>query len=271
MGKQEDDTNIVEDMEGALGLGSDGDNTGDDNTSDTGTDATTTVQEVKEEETPKKDDNTTPETKTEDTKTNNNITVTPEQIEINKEITKVDLEIEALEKDNNVDENKFYDTLDEILTDEEQQLEHDNKGDYLKLVSKKKDEYIKANSKDEQIKELKEKITELNGTYQRQAAIIDVSAKYPNYNHKEVLDFFERKLNQDEKDEVFKDAESYSDVYENTYKKFLETNPANIQSEKTPNIPKVDNVRKESVKGGELGDGLKSEDERLQQALGLDD
>ncbi len=264
MGKQSEDENeIAENIEDVLGLNP-SDTTKTENKEEKENPSSETKTENKEEK-----ENPSSETKTEDKKTNNNITVTPEQIEISKAITKVDLEIEAMEKDNTVDVDKFYNTLDELLTDEEQQLEHDDKSAYMKLVSDKEKEYVKENSKDEQIKELKTKKEELSGTYQRQEAIVEVSAKYPDYNHKEVLDFFERKLNQDEKDEVFKGATSYADVYEKTYKKFIEVNPANIQSEETPNIPKVNDSRKQSVKDKDIGTGLQSEEEAFEDALGL--
>ncbi len=262
MGKKNED-DMAENIEDALGLDSaDSQSKEDDNTSDAGTGEDGSV--VEKENQDDKDNNDT--SKKEE---NNNITVTPEQIEINKAITKVDLEIEAMEKDNDVDVDKFYDTLYEILTDEEQQLEHDDKSAYMKLVSKKEKEYIKDNSKDEQIKELKTKKEELSGTYQRQEAIVEVSAKYPDYNHEAIINFFQNKLTKDEQSEIHQDATSYADIYERTYKKFIEVNPANIQSEETPNIPKVNDSRKQSVENKDIGTNLQSDEEAFEDALGL--
>jgi Flp pilus assembly protein CpaB len=68
-----------------------------------------------------------------------NIIVTPAQQDILKEITKIDIELEALEK-TTVNEDEFYDKLDDILTPEEKYLQEDNPKEYLKVIFDKFDE-----------------------------------------------------------------------------------------------------------------------------------
>lgn len=289
MGKNNE--NIVDELEDVLGLNNstEDNNSNDDNTSSSeekeneseNNDAisqergqsenntNTQTSEDKKTETqsgklPEKENNQESESKSADT-----VTLTSEQVKINNEIAKIDTKLEDLEKNNTVDTDKFYDSLDEILTDEEQQLEHEDKAAYLKLIDEKKADYIKSNSKDDEIATLKEEKEDLEKVYARQEGIVEVTAKYPDFNYDTVMDFFENKLNKEQQQEVFNGASSYADVYENTYKMMTGKDTKEVKSTPAPKIPNVNDVRKENVSDDKLKDGLKTEDEELQEALGL--
>lgn len=194
--------------------------------------------------------------------------VTQEQITLNKEIAKLDVQIEAL-SGSTVDAEEFYDNLETHLSEEEQALEFSDKSAYMKLVSKKAKEYEAAQSKQGEINNLLEQKKELELVYERQSAIVEVTAKYPHYDHEKVLNFFMKKLSADEQDEITQASKSYADVYEHTYKKYVAANPTNIHTQKTPNIPNVSNVRKQSVNNSTIDNGFTSHDAQLKQALGL--
>jgi hypothetical protein len=267
MGSQQ--KNIADNIENVLGLENNTNNESKDNNEESKDNNTSSSEENftgenKEENVEKKEESTT-ETKD----TNNTVTLTTEQVKINSEMAKVDKEIEDLEKDNSVDTDKFYDTLNEILTDEEQQLEHDNKSDYLKLIEKKKQEYIDSNSKDTQIATKKEEKENLQNIYDRQAGMVIVTAKYPDFDFKKTMDYFENKLNKEQQKKVFDGAKSYADVYENTYKIMAGDKEPVIKSKEVPQIPDVNNTRKEPVSNEVVKDGYKNYDEELQAALGL--
>jgi len=194
--------------------------------------------------------------------------VTQEQITLNKEIAKLDVQIEAL-SGSTVNVEAFYDNLETHLSEEEQALEFSDKSAYMKLVSKKAKEYEATQSKQGEINKLLEQKKELELVYERQSAIVEVTAKYPHYDHDKVLNFFLNDLSKSEQDKITQSSKSYADVYENTYKKYVAQNPANIHSTPTPNIPNVNNVRKQSVNNSTIDNGFSSHDEQLKQALGL--
>lgn len=216
--------------------------------------------DTKQEKEEEKKEEVSPESK--------NVTLTPEQVDINNEIAKIDVKLENLEK-SEVNLDDFYATLESTLSDDEVQLEFDDKPAYLKIVDKKAKEYVKEHSNVDEIKNLSDKKSELEGIYQRQEGIKAVTQKYPAYNHEIVSDFFANKLTKEEQAKIFDGAQNYEDVYENTYKKYLEKNPVNIEKSTTPDIPDVNSVRKQSVNTNEIKDGFKDEDEQLQEALGL--
>jgi len=81
--------------------------------------------------------------KQDDDSKDKNITITSTQHEILKEITRVDLEIEKLQT-SDVNEDEFYEKLDELLTDEEKYLQEENPKAYLKLVDTKKKSFLKT-------------------------------------------------------------------------------------------------------------------------------
>lgn len=264
MGKEKE---IVDEIEDVLGL----------NGSEENPNTTTTDTKDENNSEPKKDENFTgesePEKQTEKkttTKTQNStVTLTQEQIKINSEMTKLDSKLEELEKNSTVDTNEFYENLDKHLSDEEQQLEFDDKSAYLKLVNAKEKEYIKSNSKDEEIENIKSQKEELQKVYDRQDAIVGVTAKFPEFNYEKTMEFYQSDLTPRQQQEILDTAKSYEDVYELTYKKYLESNPQNIQTQQAPNIPNVNNVRKETVASKSIENGFKTDDEELQEALGL--
>lgn len=245
MGKQKEEV-AVDFMEEALGLVDDG---------------------VAGEETSEVASEVTPESTLEQQAPTTTL-VTQEQITLNKEIAKLDVQIEAL-SGSTVNVEAFYDNLETHLSEEEQALEFSDKSAYMKLVSKKAKEYEATQSKQGEINKLLEQKKELELVYERQSAIVEVTAKYPQYDHEKVLNFFLNDLSKSEQDKITQASKSYADVYENTYKKYVAQNPANIHSTPTPNIPNVNNVRKQSVNNSTLDNGFSSHDEQLKQALGL--
>lgn len=194
--------------------------------------------------------------------------VTQEQISINKDIAKLDVQIEALEA-SIVDVSAFYDNLETELSEVEQSLEFSDKSAYMKLVSQKAKEYEVKHSKQNEINTLIAQKKELELVYERQSAITEVTAKYPDYNHEKVLNFYMNELSKSEQDKITQASKTYQDVYENTYKKYVATNPSSIHTTPTPNIPNINNVRKQAVNNGSIDNGLTSNDDKLKQALGL--
>jgi len=198
-----------------------------------------------------------------------NIIFTPEQLEANKEITKIDLEIEKLQTENTVDIKEFYGSLDTILTDEEQQLEFDDKPAYLELLSAKAQDYIKENSKDKEIEALTDKKAAIEKSNEIRSAITSVTAKHPNYNHEKIIDFYNLHLSENQRETLFADANGYEDLYEIAYREFIKANPENVANAPAPTIPNVNSSRKTNVPNGNLDDGMKTADEELRDALGL--
>ena len=194
--------------------------------------------------------------------------VTQAQVDIQKDILKIDMKIEELASAS-VDLAAFYETLEESLNEEEQALEFSDKPAYMKMVAQKAKEYETSNSKADAIAELNAQKKELEFVSERQSAIVEVSALYPDYDHEKVLEFYNNELSKSEQDKIMAASTSYKEVYENTYKKYLTINPANIHTTPAPNIPNLNNTRRESANNKDTDDGLSSHDELLKQALGL--
>jgi len=194
--------------------------------------------------------------------------VTTEQIQINKDITKLDIQIEALEKQT-VDLSAFYNNLEDNLTEEEQRLEFSDKSAYMKLVNTKAKEYETNNTNAEALTKLQAQKQELVSMYDIQSAVLEVSKKYPDYNHEKIFNYFKNDLSKTEQDKIMEASDSYTTVYENTYKSFMNLNPANIVTTPAPNIPNINNSRKEAVNDKSISDGLSSHDEKLNKALGF--
>lgn len=259
--KQED---IVLNMEDALGLHE--------------TEDTQEPQENEEEVAAKEDEAATEQKPTEQKPTEQKPTeekpttkttlVTDEQVAINKEIVKIDMQIEALEKEE-VDLTQFYDNLEEELSEDEQQLEFSDKSAYMKLVSQKAKEYEIKHSKADDIEALKKEKEDKESMYERQSAIVAVSSKYSDYNHKEMLEYFTLDLKPREQQKILSESTSYQDVYEKTYQNFKSENPSNIQSEQAPNIPNVNNMRRDVASSQETEASFISEGQALRDALGL--
>ena len=194
--------------------------------------------------------------------------VTPEQITIQKDIAKIDVQIEELEKAT-VSMDEFYANIENELSEKEQQLEFDDKSAYMKLINEKAREYETKNSNSEALETLTNEKKELEDIYAKQEAIVEVSAKHPEYNHEAMVKYFNEELSKSQQNKIFSASESYADVYENTYKQYIEANPANIQDVKAPNIPNVNNTRKQVPTNNDTDGNLMDEDERLKEALGL--
>jgi hypothetical protein len=86
--------------------------------------------------------------------------ITVAQTETQKEIVKLDLQIEQLQA-KSVDMDAFYANIDDHLSEEEQALEFEDKSSYMKLINKKAKEYEEKNSNTTAINELVEKKAEL--------------------------------------------------------------------------------------------------------------
>jgi len=244
-GKEEENTSIINELEETLGL------------SETPLENEDTPASKEEEEEPK-----------EIPVTPNTTTMTDEQLDISKEITKIDIQIEELEKAT-VDISQFYATLDKELTEEEQDLELTDKPAYMKLVNEKAKEYEVKHSKHDEIQTLKDEKENQEGMFQRQNAITKVITKYPDYNHENILKFFENDLSRAEQKKIYDSSKSYADVYENAYKKHLELNPSNIATTPAPNIPNVNKARQESVNPSQVEQGFKTDEEKISDALGI--
>ena len=256
MGKEMKE-DVVSEMEDLLGLGED-DIVADATPKEDEAEDAVSADAKEEEESEKK----------EETKPSNTTLVTDEQLAINREIAKIDLQIEALEKEE-VDVSLFYDNLEDELSEDEQALEFSDKSAYMKLVTQKAKEYEQKHSKADAIEALKEEKKEQEQISARQSAIVDVSTKYPEYNHEKIMNYFNEELSKSEQQKIFEVSESYADVYEKTYLKYSGVNPSNVSQQKAPNIPNVNNSRRESARVDDTDDGLLNEEQMLQDALGL--
>jgi len=226
------------------------------------------VLDEKKEDTPKKDEKKADDEKVEKKQITETQVVTPEQISIQKDIAKIDVKIEELEK-STVNMDAFFANIENELSEAEQQLEFDDKSAYMKLVNEKAREYEAKNSQSEALEELKKEKEELEAVYERQNAIVSVSTKYPDYDHKKMVEYFNEDLSKSQQNKILSSSSSYEDVYENTYKQYLSLHPAKIEDVKAPNIPNVNNVRKEPTKSNDTDADLMGEDEKLKEALGL--
>ncbi len=207
--------------------------------------------------------------KQDDDSKDKNITITSTQHEILKEITRVDLEIEKLQT-SDVNEDEFYEKLDELLTDEEKYLQEENPKEYLKLVDTKKKEFFKNNSNEDKIKELSEKKKELELKSAIESGVVEVTKKYKDYNHEEMGLFYKNKLNKEEQEEIINSSTSMVDVFKKTYEKFLEKNGrvTEVKNKPAPNTPDLSIVNKQPIKQNEIN-MIDSEDEKYKKALGV--
>jgi len=260
MGKDIEE-NVVDKMENMLGLDEKKENEEQEKKVEENENAPKTHEDTTQEREEKhQKEETKPSLKT--------TTVTDEQITISKEIAKVDLQIEELQKQE-VDVSSFYENIEDQLSEDELALEFNDKPAFMKLVAQKAKEYEDKNSPTQKIEELQKQKEELEAMNERQNAIVDVSKKYPDYNHEQLISFFENDLSKSEQQKIFDASKSYEDVYENTYKKYKTLNPQTVKSEEAPNIPNVDSVRRVSVNSKDVDSALKSEEEELKSALGL--
>ncbi len=257
-------------LEDSLGLGTE-ENPSKENPDDENKKAEDEKGEKSKEE--KKDE----DKKTEEKSKINTVNLTENQVEISKELTKIDLELEKLKEGNTADTDSFYDSLDEILSEEEKQLEFEDKKAYFKAIENKRNEYLKKNSNTEKIEELQKTKKALENEYLKEEAFKVLEKKYPDFDFKKAKEFFQKKLSAEEQSEILDSSEDFVDVYEKTYLKMnpeknkdeSENKEKNIKSEKAPNIPNVNKLRKEDAHNSKLKDGFKSDNELLQEALGL--
>lgn len=198
-----------------------------------------------------------------------NLVVTPVQQEIIKELTKIDIELESLEKVS-VDEDAFYDQLDESLTDEEKYLQEENPKAYLKLVDSKKKEFLKNNSNEEKKNTLLEQKKELELKNAIEVGITEVTAIYKNYNHIEMQSFYTKKLTKEEQEEIISSSSSTTDIFKKTYEKYLNKNgkSAEIKNTPAPNTPDLSKVTKQSIKGNHISE-IDSDEEKYKRGLGV--
>jgi len=211
------------------------------------------------------DDNNTPDV---GNKTPELETFVVDQNEIIKDIARLDIKIEEL-KNSHVDEEDFYHHIDDYLTEDEQELEFDNKPAYMKIVGKKLKEYELKHSNANELQDLENKKAELENVHARSVAIMEVSHKYPDFNYEKIQSFFDNKLNKEQQSKIYEQSKSYYDVYVNAYKMFIDENTSQIKNQKVPNIPNLNNVRKQVIPNKVINDGLVSDDQKLRDALGI--
>lgn len=209
-----------------------------------------------------------PETNVDDN-SKNNIVVTQAQQEIIKELAKIDVELEQLGS-TQINEDEFYDSLDETLTDEEKYLQEENPKEYLKLVDKKKKEFLATKSNDSKKNELLEKKNDLELKNAIEEGVIQVTRIYKDYNHEEMQTFFVKKLNQEEKDEILNTAKSTLEVFKKTHEKYLEKNGKikDIKNTPAPNTPDLTKVIKQPIQNNQMNQ-IDSEEEKYKKALGV--
>ncbi|PID47320.1 MAG: hypothetical protein CR967_04595 [Proteobacteria bacterium] len=188
--------------------------------------------------------------------------------ELLKESAKLDAKIEELSK-KEVDLDDFYDNLDKHLSKEEQELEFEDKAKYLKIITTKAREYAKSKGNEEELEQSKAQKTEYETAIQRVQGIKIAMAKYPDFDYEKAYNFYENELNNKEKEKILLNAKTYADVYILTYEKYKNINPVKVKSQKTPDIPDVNDVRKKEADPKGITNNFKSEEELTKEALGL--
>lgn len=198
-----------------------------------------------------------------------NLVVTPAQQDIMKELAKIDIELEGLEKVT-IDEDAFYDQLDDSLTDEEKYLQEEKPKEYLKLIDKKKKEFLKNNLNEDKKNILLEQKKDLELKNAIEVGITEVTAVYKNYNHEEMNKFYYNKLTKEEQQEILKDSASTTEVFKKTYEKYLHKNgkSAEIKNTPAPNTPDLSKVIKQTVKPNQIDD-IDSDEEKYKRGLGV--
>lgn len=184
-------------------------------------------------------------------------------------IAKLDAKIEALQN-SEVSTDEFYANIDKHLTDEEQQLEFDDKPKYLQIVAKKVNEFVKSKSNQDEINKLLEEKNEHEEASKRVEGIRETLEKYPEFDYEKTQKYFHEELNQKQQLEIMKKSKSYTDVYTFTYEKYKQINKVKVPNKKPPDIPNVNKARKKAPNPkSNIADEYKSEDELISEALGL--
>ena len=198
-----------------------------------------------------------------------NIIVTPVQQDIIKELAKIDIELGNLENVS-INEDDFYDKLDDLLTDEWKDLQEENPKKYLKLVDAKKQEFFKNNSNEEKKNILLEQKKDLELKNAIEIGVVEVTAIYKDYNHIEMQDFWNKKLNKEEQDEILNSSNSTTEVFKKTHEKYLEKSGKKIEIKNTPvpNTPDLSKVIKQSIKPTQISE-IDSDEEKYKRGLGV--
>jgi len=198
----------------------------------------------------------------------NEITITEKQANIIQELAKIDVQLEELDKAT-INEDEFYNNLNDVLSEEEKYLQDENIKEYLKIVEKKRKEFIKSKSNDSLKEELLKKKKDLELDNAIEDGRIKITKIYKDYNHDEMANFYKQKLTQEEKDEIEQTSKNTFDVFKKTYEKYLEKTGSKVElkSTKAPNTPHLKNIVKQSIKN--QIDELDSEDEKYKKALGV--
>ncbi len=198
-----------------------------------------------------------------------NITVTPVQQDIIKELAKIDIELEALEKVT-IDEDEFYEKLDELLTDEEKYMQENEPKEYLKLIDSKKKEYLKNNSNDDKRNILLEQKKDLELKNAIEVGVVEVTAIYKDYKHLDMQSFFNNKLTKEEQKEILNSSKTTTDVFKKTYEQYLSKNGKSleIKNNPLPNTPDLSKVTKQSIKPTQIS-AIDSEEEKYKKGLGV--
>lgn len=198
-----------------------------------------------------------------------NITVTPVQQDIIKELAKIDIELEALEKVT-IDEDEFYEKLDELLTDEEKYMQENEPKEYLKLIDSKKKEYLKNNSNEDKKNILLEQKKDLELKNAIEVGVVEVTAIYKDYKHLDMQSFFNNKLTKEEQKEILNSSKTTTDVFKKTYEQYLSKNGKSleIKNNPLPNTPDLSKVTKQSIKPTQIS-AIDSEEEKYKKGLGV--
>lgn len=199
---------------------------------------------------------------------NNTIEITPKQQELSKQIAIIDNEIDSLKKVV-ISEDDFYDNIDDILTDEDRYLQEENPKEYLKVVDKKKKEYLESKSNGAEIEKKEKEKAELQYQSDIEDGIKDVTKVYKDYNHTESAKFFATKLSKEQQEEIYKKSANFGEVFKFTHEKYLEANgkQTEIKSQKAPATVNLNNVAQTPLKNKDII-AIDSEDEKYSKALG---
>ena len=226
------------------------------------------IQEVESLEQEFASENQTTKTNDEDNQSKN-IVVTPVQQDIIKELAKIDIELGNLEN-SSINEDEFYDKLDEILTDEEKYLLEEKPKQYHKLIDIKKKEFLKNNSNEEKKNVLLEQKKDLELKNAIEVGVVEVTAIYKDYNHIEMQTFWNKKLNKEEQDEILSSSTSTTEVFKKTHEKYLEKSgkKAEIKNTPVPNTPDLSKVIKQSIKPTQISE-IDSDEEKYKRGLGV--
>lgn len=186
---------------------------------------------------------------------NQNATVTagenPLEIRLNdetKQLLLAQIELDNIQKELNTNsDDEFYDNLDKYLTPEQQELNYLDIKKYNREVAK-----VKANwdlERNQKLNYAKQKVAGIEISRSTTENVIKMTQKYPEYNHKDVSNFFLKKLSSEEQIKISEGA-SAKNLFkhlENVYLLYLEHNQKKVSSKSAPNLPNLSNKRGHSI------------------------